>query len=503
MRLTYRQLMNKSSILLATVLLTLFTACEPLGPHGPGVPVPGPEQPLGPQGNGQGYERKRNLIVEKNLNKQLNLNDMGATGAAVYALLQAPAHGSLAVTDPSNGFAEFTPAQDYIGPDFFIYERKTEEGSDVVGTFVDIVPCFRIPTARTMNENLHVVATSFANSEIDVHVEKGTAPITLVLSAESHAVHWRVTLGEDAEIAKVVLHDVGTSSIVDGLPSTTQIVRRVAPGAHFWEPVEHFAFNSFSAYIEGIRDLLGENEATFQGCQNLRKATIPLSPATMAESCGSVGINYAPYAKSYPSHYRFADQQCTDKCRSSSGPAYTVLDATKKSTTAFLSADRLTASSLDMGGLVRTESGPKCGKYYYEVRINNAPSSESIILGLARESSPVSDMEFGLIYNGSDLLTAINNPQSPLLVGPSLGDVIGVALDLDAGVVYFSKNGVWQKGGDPGLGTGGSSLGLYFYEPVLAGASVIWGGGVTFNFGGSAFSYSAPAEYRAGNLPPL
>ena len=38
----------------------------------------------------------------------------------------------------------------------------------------------------------------------------------------------------------------------------------------------------------------------------------------------------------------------------------------------------------------------------------------------------------------------------------SAGDIIGVALDLDNGFLYFSKNGTWQNSGDPTSGSSGT-----------------------------------------------
>ena len=55
------------------------------------------------------------------------------------------------------------------------------------------------------------------------------------------------------------------------------------------------------------------------------------------------------------------------------------------------------------------------------------------------------------------------------------GDIIGTALDIDNGFIYFSKNGVWQDSGDPtsgATGTGGVSLPSGMTGGELIGLSV-------------------------------
>jgi hypothetical protein len=87
------------------------------------------------------------------------------------------------------------------------------------------------------------------------------------------------------------------------------------------------------------------------------------------------------------------------------------------------------------------------------------------------------------------------------------GDVIGVAVDFDNNLIWFSKNGTWQNSGDPAAGTNGKSFG--------SGKS--WGCGLlesgssaspsTFNqnFGQRPFTYTPPTGFKAlctANLQP-
>jgi hypothetical protein len=73
------------------------------------------------------------------------------------------------------------------------------------------------------------------------------------------------------------------------------------------------------------------------------------------------------------------------------------------------------------------------------------------------------------------------------------GDVIGVALDMDAGTLVFYKNGVSQ-------GTAYSSLAGTFAPASGDGATNAW----TANFGQRPFAYTAPSGFKAlvtTNLP--
>jgi hypothetical protein len=78
------------------------------------------------------------------------------------------------------------------------------------------------------------------------------------------------------------------------------------------------------------------------------------------------------------------------------------------------------------------------------------------------------------------------------------GDVLGIALDLDNGKVYYSKNNVYQGSSNPVTGT----------NPVASGLTGTWlfgcntgGTGATFNgnFGQQPFVYTPPTGYIALN----
>lgn len=69
-------------------------------------------------------------------------------------------------------------------------------------------------------------------------------------------------------------------------------------------------------------------------------------------------------------------------------------------------------------------------------------------------------------------------------------EIIGVALDMDNGYVYFSKNGTWQNSGDPtsgSSGTGGIALQLSDEAHYIAGSIYNSNAQLEVNYGGFTF----------------
>jgi len=152
------------------------------------------------------------------------------------------------------------------------------------------------------------------------------------------------------------------------------------------------------------------------------------------------------------------------------------------------------------------------GKWYYEVEYtSNAGGNNSDLLavGWARTTIRFSDnptVSGGLCYrpanadyvdlNGND--TSDDKPQT------STGNVIQVAIDLDAGKIWFGNGGTFFESGNPATGanatltfTGGAET----LSPFVRTLSST----LNFNFGQRAFSYTVPTGYKtleSRNLPP-
>jgi hypothetical protein len=80
----------------------------------------------------------------------------------------------------------------------------------------------------------------------------------------------------------------------------------------------------------------------------------------------------------------------------------------------------------------------------------------------------------------------------------ALNDIFGVAVDMDNGKIFFSKNGTWQGSGDPVAGTNAA-----YTDLVSSGITWVPGfyfagdstGTVSINFGQRSLSYTPPTGY--------
>jgi len=86
--------------------------------------------------------------------------------------------------------------------------------------------------------------------------------------------------------------------------------------------------------------------------------------------------------------------------------------------------------------------------------------------------------------------------------GATTGDVVQVAVDLDAGKIWFGVNNTWIDSGNPASGTNAAYTGLSgTYLPTIG---VLDGGKCNTNWGARPFAYTAPSGFKAlcdTNLP--
>jgi len=181
----------------------------------------------------------------------------------------------------------------------------------------------------------------------------------------------------------------------------------------------------------------------------------------------------------------------------------TLLDSPTDNFATLNPLDLKTGTTLSDGNLVRTDSveawestvstmAVSSGKYYVEFTPLAVGSTVNIMVGVVQTGFQcnVSDSRFwasfdGHSYHAVDGNKVINGSGSSVSYGDSwtVGDVIGVALDLDAGEIEFYKNGVSQGVANTGLS------GTYHF----ACASYQNGTKIECNFGQQPFKYDPPA----------
>ena len=139
------------------------------------------------------------------------------------------------------------------------------------------------------------------------------------------------------------------------------------------------------------------------------------------------------------------------------------------------------------------------GKWYWEITMDNIVASGAPLPGCWLND------QYRLMYRANG--TASTNTGVISITGlPTYtnGDVISIAVDVDAGYIWYAKNGVWIQG-SPLLGTNPvvSWTANTKITPMMHWDNVNGAKKITANFGQSPFIYAAPAGFNALNTKSL
>jgi len=164
-----------------------------------------------------------------------------------------------------------------------------------------------------------------------------------------------------------------------------------------------------------------------------------------------------------------------------------------------LSANNLTIHDANTYA-VRSTISKSSGKWYWEYTIGQFDNVNNfMMLGIATSLADLANSQIGFdIYgwayaegsgiNGNKLHNSVFSNYGSIYAP---NDVIGVALDMDTGIVQFYLNNVGQ-----GIAYSGLS------GSIFAGVgNISYGGtndGITANFGETAFTYTPPSGYNSG-----
>jgi hypothetical protein len=159
--------------------------------------------------------------------------------------------------------------------------------------------------------------------------------------------------------------------------------------------------------------------------------------------------------------------------------------------------------------------GSPSGKWYWEILLTGTSVAAVVSAGITlditssykrsfdEEGYPgFTAKEYAWKVNSSQI--ANNSVYSSFSIGAANGDTLMVAVDMDAGKLWFGKNGSWV--GDPAAGTGEAFSGLVGTAAPIAGggtASVGYNVNYSANFGQRAFAYTAPSGFKALNTANL
>ena len=189
---------------------------------------------------------------------------------------------------------------------------------------------------------------------------------------------------------------------------------------------------------------------------------------------------------------------------------------------ALLDGNLKLAATLTGAKMVSSTFGVTAGKWYWEsVIINPQQSLIGVENGLGSSAEYVGQSVNGWSY---DMYTGNLYNSGSVSYGDTFttNDVIGIAVDMDSGKLWFSKNGTWQNSGSPTAGTNPAATNLAgtifpAFTPYNQYAASVVNFGQDSSFAGNKtaqgntdangigdFYYAPPAGYLAlctANLP--
>jgi len=158
-----------------------------------------------------------------------------------------------------------------------------------------------------------------------------------------------------------------------------------------------------------------------------------------------------------------------------------------------------------INSIVKSTVKVASGKWYWELTTTNTLGNfGALVDGAAESYYPGYSSADGIAYN---YVGTVYRTGSVIQTYSSFttNDVIGVALDLDNGKIFFSKNGTWQGSSDPAAGTNpAASTGISGKTwAAAAGNNNAAAATSSVNFGQRAFSYTPPTGFKALNTANL
>ena len=173
--------------------------------------------------------------------------------------------------------------------------------------------------------------------------------------------------------------------------------------------------------------------------------------------------------------------------------------------------------NLDISGSNATEYsqtntstlGVSSGKWYVEVKYASAGSNTNPYIGICPIKSSATDNLTGSVTDGAVLRLSNETyvegtgTGSVFASGISVGNTIGIALDMDNLKVWFSVQGTYANSGNPATGTNAIFSGITAGETMAICIRPL-NASFNFNFGQRPFSYTPPTGFKAlssNNIP--
>ena len=189
---------------------------------------------------------------------------------------------------------------------------------------------------------------------------------------------------------------------------------------------------------------------------------------------------------------------------------YCTFNPLDASTTAIASNGNLkvtNSSSANTGhsGIFCTQAFPTSGLFYYEIKIDSfaTASAGGFVLNGASKDTDFSSSTNLYQYSVNSGVAYANGTTAYTGSTLTTGDILGVAVDMTNGALYFAKNNTWQNSGVPTSGASKTGAINFTVANNILPACYVWksGGGdaLSANFGQQPFSYTPPTGFVALN----
>jgi len=242
------------------------------------------------------------------------------------------------------------------------------------------------------------------------------------------------------------------------------------------------------------------------------------------ENSGSLGADVSGQGNNFTVNNLTSIDQTTDTCTNN----FATLNPLVGLGSLTLSNGNLTCGNTTTAwDTIPSTIGASSGKWYSEYKWDST-SGGFIMNGIISIDTTIdninSDFYIGQFSTGYGYYSAngsLYNNGSASAYGNSytVGDIIGIAMDLDNSKLYFSKNGTWQNSGDPTSGaTGTGAISITSGLTYAFGASNRNSAVQSINYGNPPYSissgnsdangygnfeYSVPSGYYALNTKNL
>jgi hypothetical protein len=164
------------------------------------------------------------------------------------------------------------------------------------------------------------------------------------------------------------------------------------------------------------------------------------------------------------------------------GSVWSAADASTNAMTLSNGGVTVTPPGVGLWRSIRSSTGKISGKLYVELYDSVVTSGYNVVFGVASPEFNIvgllgsSDYSTGIWLGSTNYVSDsfVSNYTSNLLYTFAQDDVVGVAIDFDAGSIWVSKNNVWSNSSDPATG----SLPIISFDQTIVGLLFV---GISFN----------------------